>query len=154
MLIVDQFKKQARSMIGKPYLTDNRHIACIMLVLELTAPYSAEIQKVMARLKRMQISHNKKNLILQDYFNKFIRSTRLERIEGLINARTGDILLINGYSREEMVDHLGLYIGDGEYIHLQRNRRQDVVELGRVDDDRQKILGIVRADDYGRNIWA
>jgi hypothetical protein len=149
MLLAEQLRQKANSLIGQPYQCNNRHIACIMFVLEVMAPHSAELRGIMGRLKCMQITHNKKDLIQQDYFNKFINTTRLERIQGLDNTRPGDILLINGYSQENKIDHLGLYIGGGEYVHLHRNRRQDVIELGRLDDIRHRILGIVRANDYG-----
>jgi hypothetical protein len=152
MLLADQLKQQAKAMVGQPYTCNNRHIACILLVLELVAPYSVELQGILGRLRCMEITHNKKTLIEQDYFRKFINTTRLEWVNELRDITPGDILLINGYSQGNKIDHLGLYLGDGEYVHLHRDRRfarQDVVELGRVDDDRRRILGIVRAKDYG-----
>jgi hypothetical protein len=119
-------------------------MACVLFVLEIMAPYSRELAGILGRVRQLEIAASKREMIKQDYFLKFIRSTRLKPV-ALADLRCGDILLINEYSRERKIDHLGLYLGQGEYLHLQRDRNKgDFGEIVNLDERRHKIMGAVR----------
>ena len=131
--------------LRRPYQCRNRQLACVLFVLEIMAPYSRELEQILERVGRLEMAAGKREMIRQDYFLKFIRSTRLKPV-ALPDLRCGDILLINEYSKERKIDHLGLYLDGGEYLHLQRERnRGDFGQILRLDDNRHKIMGAVRA---------
>ena len=145
-------RAKVSAYLSKPYACENRQMACVLFVLEVMEPFSPELRECLGRLRCMEITGSKKALIRQDYFLKFIRGTKLQLTtddrQPTTGLLTGDILLINEYSIERKIDHLGLYLGQGEYVHLHRDRNiGDYPQMRRVDDDRHKILGIVRADD-------
>lgn len=137
-------KNKTKGYLGQPYHCPNRQMACVFFVLEIMAPYSRELAGILQRIKCLEITTTKREMIKQDYFLKFIRTTRLKPVK-LADLTAGDILLINEYSREKKIDHLGLYLGEGEYLHLQRERNKgDFAEIVNLDDNRHKILGVVR----------
>ncbi len=139
-----ELRKSAIKCLGQSYHCQNRQMACILFVLEIMAPYSQELAGLLERVRQLEIATSKREMIKQDYFLKFIRSTRLKPV-ALADLRCGDILLINEYSRERKIDHLGLYLGQGEYLHLQRDRNKgDFGEIVNLDDNRHKIMGAVR----------
>ncbi len=140
----EKIRQQADKYIGQPYQCPNRQLACILLVLDILAPHLAEAAKIRERLDRFEVT-SKKSLIEQDYFRKFIRTTALQWVK-FQQLAPGDILLLWEYSKARRIDHLGVYLGDGEYLHLHRERaRHDRAVVVRLDENRQKILGIVRA---------
>ena len=98
-----------------------RKLACILFILDILEPLSEEIKEIRQRLHQLDITGRKESLIEQDYFSKFIRTTRLRHVPA-DHMRPGDILLLNEYSPSGRIDHLGLFMGCGEYIHLKRSR--------------------------------
>jgi len=139
-----ELRKSAIKCLGQAYHCPNRQMACVLFILEIMAPYSRELAGILERVRQLEIASSKREMIKQDYFLKFIRSTRLKPV-ALADLRCGDILLINEYSRERKIDHLGLYLGQGEFLHLQRNRNKgDFAEIVNLDDNRHKIMGAVR----------
>lgn len=121
-----------------------RKLACILFVLDILEPFSEEYKAIRGRLDQLDITARKTSLIEQDYFRKFIRTTKLKNIPP-DQIRPGDILLLNEYSSSGQIDHLGLYIGSGKYIHLKRNRTFcDSGEIVLLEENIQKIKEIVR----------
>ncbi len=141
----ETLRARVNEYLGKPYTCRNRHMACVLFVLEIMEPFSQELRECLERLCCMDITTSKKSLIQQDYFLKFIRSTCLKLQELTAGLMPGDILLINEYTGQGKIDHLGLYLGRGEYVHLRCSRNHgDYPQICRVDDSRNKILGIAR----------
>ncbi len=143
-MFAEILRKRITEYSGTPYHCNNRQLACVFLVLEIMAPYSRELAEILKRVGQLEVTAAKRELIQQDYFRKFIRTTRLKKV-ALADLSCGDILLINEYSRQRKIDHLGLYLGQGEYLHLQRDRNKgDFVKIVSLDDNRHKIMGAVR----------
>jgi hypothetical protein len=115
-----------------------------LFILDILEPFSQEFRAIRERLNHLDITARKESLIEQDYFRKFIRTTRLRYVPA-DQISLGDILLLNEYSSNGRIDHLGLYLGDGEYIHLKRSRTLcDSGENVLLEDNMHKVRGIVR----------
>jgi cell wall-associated NlpC family hydrolase len=120
----------------------------MLFALAMVAPYSNEYSSIYQRVENMKKFVPNREALKQDYIRKFIRTTNLKYIS-ISQLSSGDILLMNILNRHSKVDHIGVYIDNGEFVHLQRDRRDGCVKIERIDDVRSKILGIVRALDYG-----
>ncbi|MBI5789278.1 MAG: C40 family peptidase [Candidatus Schekmanbacteria bacterium] len=148
-MLQESLRTKLNAYLGKPYQCSNPQAACVLFVLELMASCSPEFAQILERVKTLDIGHNKRRLIRQDYLRKFIRTTRLKPVP-LADLSCGDILLISEYSRDQQIDHVGLYLGQGEYVHIRRDKNKgDWPEILNLDANRERILGAVR----GINSW-
>ncbi|MFQ5645908.1 MAG: hypothetical protein ACE5GM_03175 [bacterium] len=128
----------------RPYPTHGkeRKIACVLFVLEILSPFSQEIKQLEERLRGLDFSLSKKELIQSGYFLKFIRGTGLRLLEPE-KPEPGDILLLKEYSSR--IDHLGLYIGNDLYVHLDR-ARGDRGGITSFSGNRGRVLKLARAE--------
>jgi hypothetical protein len=141
----NRIRQRAYKFIGDyPTTGFARKMGCILFVLDILEPFSQEFRTIRTRLNQLDITGRKESLVEQDYFRKFIRSTRLKYVP-VDQVHPGDILLLNEYSSNGRIDHLGLYLGDGEYIHLKRSRTFfDFGEKVFLENNMHKIKGVVR----------
>ncbi len=142
--IADKLTDLAHAYVGKP--SSHPELACIFLVLDILAPLSGEFAVIRERLKRLEVGAAKRTLIEQDYFFKFIRTTRLKLLpiaEGKLPLLApGDVLLLNKRIPNGKVDHLGLYLGQGAVISLgHQGKSADIMPLAEI---RNQIKAIAR----------
>lgn len=145
MTIKDKIKQRAVTFV-KDYPTTGyrRKLSCILFVLDILEPLSAEFAEIRRRLDNLDITGRKDSMIEQDYFTTFIRATRLKYVPD-DQISPGDVLLLNEYSSNGRIDHLGLYLGDSEYIHLKRSRTLcDSGEIVLLEENFHKVRAVVR----------
>lgn len=144
-------RERIEEFIGKPYRCSDGRKACILFALAMVAPDSDEYMKILERVENMKKFVPDREALRQDYIRKFIRTTNLRFID-VFQVISGDLLLMNIYNKQSKVDHLGVYIGNGEFVHFNYRKNIRKVRIERIDDFRRKILGVVRALDYGTGI--
>ncbi len=145
---MDKLRSIAKGYVGKPYSCSRPEMACIFLALDILAPISLEFTAIRGRLKCLEITAAKKTLIQQDYFFKFIRTTRLNLLsmaESIPQSlQPGDVLLINKTQTHDKVDHLGLYLGRDEVIVLNRMPQGYMADMLHINKLQNNIKAVAR----------
>ncbi len=142
-----KLKDIAARYIDKTYSCSRPEMACIFLALDILAPLSTEFSAIRGRLKCLEITASKGMLIHEDYFYKFIRTTRLKLRQvkgGVAELAPGDVLLLNKKSKDGKVDHLALYLGGGDVVMLNVQSNEYVVNLLHINDIQSIIKAIAR----------